>query len=43
MMGVSRLQRQHQPIQEAAALTRAAGEQPVHGGGKPEDRESLGQ
>ncbi len=43
VVGMARLQRQHQAVEEAAALARAAAEQPVHGRGQPQDREPFGQ
>ena len=42
VVGVAGLQRQHQPVEEAAAVGGGAGEQAVHGGGQPQDRQPFG-
>ena len=43
MVRVARLERQHQPVEEAPPLARAAGEQPVHRRRQPQHRQPFGQ
>ncbi len=43
MVGVAGLQREHEAVEEAAALGRRAAEQPVHRRGQPQDREPFGE
>ena len=43
MMGVAGLEREDEPVEEAAAPFRAFGEQPVHRRGQPEQRDPFSQ
>ena len=43
MVGVAGLERQHQPVEEAAARARAVGEQTVHRRGQPQHRQPFGE
>ena len=43
MVRMAGLERQHQPVEKAAAVARAAGEQPVHRRGQPQDRQPFAE